>query len=62
VRHTELVRRLRQAAKAQNLGFRLKRQGKEHEVWSFGNLDVVIPHHREIDERLARALLKRVEC
>lgn len=55
------MRRLRQAAKAQNLGFRLKRQGKEHEVWSFGNLDVVIPRHREIDERLARALLKRVE-
>ncbi len=60
VRHTVLLRRLRNAAKAQEVSFELKRQGKEHEVWTFGNTSIAIPRHRDIDERLAQALLKRV--
>jgi mRNA interferase HicA len=45
--------------KLENLGWRLLRHGKKHDVWTDGERMEPIPRHREINERLARAIIKR---
>lgn len=40
-------------------GWRLLGYGARHDVWTDGEREEAIPRHREIDERLARAILKR---
>ena len=34
--------------------------GGQHDVWTDGEREEAIPRHREINERLARAILRRV--
>jgi len=40
-------------------GWRFVRHGGNHDVWSNGETEEAIPRHREINERLARAILRR---
>jgi len=40
-------------------GWTLMRQGGSHEVWTDGVNTEMIPRHREIDERLARTIIKK---
>jgi len=51
----ELERRLRE------LGWELQRHGGKHDVWSNadGSFTEYVPRHAEINERLARAILRR---
>jgi len=37
------------------------RRGGNHDVWTDGDRHEAIPRHREINERLAEAILRRVE-
>lgn len=37
------------------------RQGGRHEIWSNGEIEEPIPRHREINELLARKILKKVQ-
>jgi mRNA interferase HicA len=55
MRRRELERRLRQR------GWVLVRHGRKHDLWSDGERFEAVPRHREIDERLAQAVLARVE-
>jgi len=57
MRRRELERRLRA------LGWRRRRHGSRHDVWENedGSETECVPRHAEIDERLARAVLKRIE-
>ena len=41
-------------------GWWFLRHGGEHDVWTDGEREEAIPRHREINERLARAILRRV--
>ena len=41
-----------------NLGWWLLREGGNHEVWTNGKENVAIPRHSEINERLAKAIIK----
>ena len=41
-------------------GWFLKRNGGEHDIYSDGNRSEAIPRHREINELLAKKILKRV--
>lgn len=43
----------------ENKGWYLKREGGNHEVYTDGEHDETIPRHREINEKLARALIKK---
>ena len=45
--------------KLEDAGFRLKRNGHDHDVYQRGNDEEQVPRHREVNERLARAILKR---
>lgn len=40
-------------------GFRLKRQDGGHDVYARGKEREPVPRHREIDEQLAKAIIRR---
>ncbi len=40
-------------------GWRLKRHGTNHDLYIKGNKRESVPRHREIDEKLAEAIIKR---
>ncbi|MEO6259660.1 MAG: type II toxin-antitoxin system HicA family toxin [Thermoanaerobaculia bacterium] len=40
-------------------GWRYLRSGGRHDVWTDGQGEEAIPRHREINEQLARAILRR---
>lgn len=42
-----------------DLGFSKVREGGNHEVWSNGSISIPVPRHREINERLAKAIIKQ---
>jgi mRNA interferase HicA len=43
------------------LGWQFLRHGAKHDVWTDGERQEPIPRHAEINERLARAILRRAE-
>lgn len=45
--------------KLQNAGFTFERHGSNHDVYVRGTEREEIPRHKEIDERLAKAILRR---
>jgi mRNA interferase HicA len=53
MKRRDLEERLRQ------LGWVLERHGARHDVWSRGERRESVPRHREVSERLARAILAR---
>lgn len=53
MKYRVLVRRL------QSIGFEFSRHGGNHDVYKRGNEEEQIPRHREINEKLARAILKK---
>jgi mRNA interferase HicA len=53
VKRRDLERRLA------DCGWHFLRRGGSHDVWTNGTQEEAIPRHREINERLARAILKR---
>lgn len=57
VKRRELERRLRE------LGWKLQRHGGKHDVWSNADdsFTEYVPRHAEINERLARVILKRAK-
>ena len=42
------------------LGWWFLRSGGKHDIWTDGDSEEAIPRHREINERLARVILRRV--
>ncbi len=47
--------------KLHGLGWWLKREGGNHEVWTNGDIEEYLPRHKEIGEGLARKILKTAE-
>lgn len=40
-------------------GFSFKRNGGEHDIYAKGKIREAVPRHREINETLAKAIIKR---
>jgi len=40
-------------------GWRFLRSGGRHDVWTDGEREEAVPRHREINEKLAQAILRR---
>ena len=53
VKYRDLVKKL------QRIGFEFDRHGGNHDIYKRGDEEEQIPRHREINERLARAILKK---
>lgn len=45
--------------KLESIGFHLERHGGNHDVYVRGSDIEQVPRHREVNERLARAILKK---
>jgi hypothetical protein len=57
----DLVKHLRAVARAIGTDLLFVREGANHEVWAIAGERLVIPRHREINERTARAIIRRAE-
>lgn len=52
MKQTDLIKKLEDA------GFVFERHGSNHDIYVKGNVRETIPRHREVNERLAKAILK----
>ena len=55
MKHKDLVKKLNE------LGYSFTRHGGNHDVYSNGIRSEMVPRHKEIDEDLAKSILKRYE-
>lgn len=53
MKRRDLVKRLEKA------GFKLVRHGSDHDIFKRGFDEEQVPRHREVNEKLARAILRR---
>jgi len=44
-----------------NLGWYFLRHGANHDIWTDGNKQEPIPRHNEINEKLARSILRKAK-
>ncbi len=45
--------------KLESLGFEFERHGSEHDVYKRGSDEEQVPRHREVNDRLAKAILRK---
>lgn len=45
--------------KLQSVGFEFERHSSNHDIYRRGKDEEQIPRHREVDERLAKAILRK---
>lgn len=57
--YTLVVRRRDLEQRLVECGWRFLRSGGRHDVWTDGDREEAIPRHREINEKLARSILRR---
>jgi len=55
------MKRLHSIAKAAQVDLELVREGANHELWSLGGIRLIIPRHREINQRTAEGIMKKAE-
>ena len=53
MKYRDLVRKL------EKIGFKFERNGGNHDVYKRGSEEEQVPRHRDVNERLARAILKK---
>ena len=53
MKRTDLIKKL------EDDGFVFERHGGSHDIYVKGTIRETIPRHREVNERLAKAILKR---
>ena len=61
MRRGELLRRIGRRARAENVVWQLKREGRQHEIWQCGTTQVSVPRHREVNTYTAEAIMKDLE-
>lgn len=55
MKRNELERRLRAC------GWKLIRHGANHDIWGAGELQEPVPRHNEVNEQLAKKILRKAE-
>lgn len=45
--------------KLMQLGWRLARRGRRHDIWSKGEGEIALPRHKEINDYTAQTILKQ---
>lgn len=61
MKRLDLIRMIATAAHESDLRWKLLRQGSDHEVWDLDGLRVMVPRHREVNERTAGKIMKLLE-
>lgn len=57
----DLIKQLRKIARSADMDFEFVREGGSHEIWSLGDERIVIPRHRETNERLAKGIIAKAK-
>lgn len=57
--HYRWVKRRELEKRLSDCGWRFLRSGGRHDVWTDGEREEAIPRHREVNEQLAKAILRR---
>jgi mRNA interferase HicA len=55
------MKRKQLEAKLTELGWWLERHGGNHDIWTNGDRQEPIPRHNEINEKLARSILRKAK-
>lgn len=53
------VKRRDLESKLRELGWEFLRHGGNHDIWALGEDTIPVPRHNEINENLARSILKK---
>jgi mRNA interferase HicA len=61
VKRTDLLRKISQVAADKGIDFGFVRQGGNHTVYRCGGQNVLIPRHREINERTALGIMQDLD-
>jgi predicted RNA binding protein YcfA (HicA-like mRNA interferase family) len=61
MRYRDLVKKIRDAAKAKSIPFTMIRQRGSHQMWRCGTTPVTIPKHTEVNEITAESICKALE-
>lgn len=59
IREREIMKNRDLIKKLEKAGFELKRHGSDHDIYKRGSDEEQIPRHREINEKLAKAILRK---
>ncbi|WEV69703.1 hypothetical protein OZX73_02140 [Bifidobacterium sp. ESL0775] len=60
VQRKQLIKQIRETAKAQGVKLYHRRQGGNHEIYYLNNRMIPIPRHKEIAKRQAEVIMKEV--
>lgn len=61
MKRADLIRTIREGAKAAGFAIELARDDGDHEWWVVDGLGFSVPRHRELNELTVRSILKRLE-
>ena len=61
VKKRDLMKRLRAIAESADVELDLVREGGNHEIWTLAGERLVIPRHREVNERTAEGIIRKAE-
>lgn len=62
MKYRDLIKKIRDAAKAKGIRFEMLRQRGSHQMWVCGSTQVVIPKHSEVNEITAEGICKTLEA
>ncbi|APC43670.1 HicA-like toxin [Mycobacterium phage LilPharaoh] len=60
-KRTEVIAKIRKAARAKGLDFIFVREGANHEIWSLDGINIPISRHSYIHEHLALKIYKQCQ-
>lgn len=61
MKRRDLIKALADIAEEKGVAFVWVREGGSHSVYRFGSANVAIPRHADINERLARAIIREAQ-
>jgi hypothetical protein len=61
VKRRDLLDKIKDAAKVNELDWGLAREGGNHEIWELDGKTVSIPRHKEINDVTAKSIMKHFE-
>lgn len=61
VKKRDLVKQLQTIAKTAGVELTFVREGGNHEIWALAGQRLVIPRHRDINERTAHGIIKKAK-
>ncbi|MFJ3319375.1 hypothetical protein [Curtobacterium sp. NPDC086286] len=61
MKQSELIKSIKQLAKAHQVPWIFDRHGGDHDIYKLDGKQYQIPRHREINERLARGMIKEAK-